>query len=61
MIEQAKSTYSPLVKGLEKQTKIIEDQESKQTDAIINQNKRQMRKGVHESILIDNPVPFNAP
>ena len=32
-IEQAKFTYSPLGKGFEKQTKIIEDQGKKQVDA----------------------------
>ena len=40
MIEQAKFTYSPLVKALEKERKIIEDQGRKQIDGIINQNKR---------------------
>ena len=42
MIEQAKFTYSPLGKALEKQTKTIEDQERKQIDANMNQNKRQV-------------------
>ena len=36
MIEQAKLTYSPLGKSFEKQTKTIEKQEKKQTDAITN-------------------------
>ena len=34
LIQQAKFTYSPLVKALEKQTKIIEDQGKKQVKAI---------------------------
>ena len=33
-------TYSRLGKAFEKQTKMIEEQERKQTDAITNQNKR---------------------
>ena len=34
MVEQAKFTYSPLVKSLEKQTKTIEDQGKKQIKVI---------------------------
>ena len=34
MIEQAKFTYSPLGKALEKQTKTIEDQSEKKTKVI---------------------------
>ena len=34
MIKQATFTYSPLGKSLEKQTKTIENQERKQTEAI---------------------------
>ena len=34
IIEQAKSTYSPLGKAFEKQIKTIEDQEEKQIDAL---------------------------
>ena len=40
IIEQAKCTYSPLKKVLEKQMETTEDQEKKQTDAITNQKKR---------------------
>ena len=40
MIEQAKFTYFPLGKALEKQTKTNEDQRIKQIDAITNENKR---------------------
>ena len=40
MIKQAKFTYSPLGKASEKQRKAIEDQGSKQIDAITNQNER---------------------
>ena len=40
MIEQAKFTYSPLGKSLEKQTKTIEDQRRKQIDTIAKQNER---------------------
>ena len=40
VIEQAKFTYSPLGKSLEKQTKTIKEQGKKQIDAITNnQNK----------------------
>ena len=42
MIEQAKFIYSPLGKALEKETKTMEDQEKKQKDSTINQNKRQV-------------------
>ena len=34
IIEQAKCTYSPLEKALEKQTKTIDDQGKKQVDAL---------------------------
>ena len=40
VIEQAKFTYSPLGKALEKQTKIIEDQGKKQTKAIEDHGKQ---------------------
>ena len=40
VIEQAKFTYSPLQKALEKQTKTTENQERKKIDAITNQNER---------------------
>ena len=40
MIEQAKFIYSPLGKAFEKQTKTIEEQGRKQTDAVTNQNER---------------------
>ena len=40
MIEQTKFTYFRLGKALEKQTKTIEDQGRKQTDAITHQNER---------------------
>ena len=39
IIEQAKFTYSPLVKAFEKQTKTIEEQGRKQIDAITNKTK----------------------
>ena len=39
MIEQIKSTYSPLGKALEKRRKTSEDQGSKQTDNITNKMK----------------------
>ena len=38
VIEQARFTYSPLEKTLEKWRKTIENQEKKQIDAITNQN-----------------------
>ena len=40
VIEQAKFTYSPLRKALEKQRKIIEDQGRKEIDAISSQDER---------------------
>ena len=39
-IEQAKFTYSPLVKAFKKQTKTIEELGKKQIVAVTNQNKR---------------------
>ena len=42
LIKQAKFTYSPLVKALEKQTKTIEDQGEKQIKAIKNRVKKQL-------------------
>ena len=41
IIEQAKFTYSPLVKAFEKQTKTIEDQGEKQIKAV--QDKRPIK------------------
>ena len=38
IIEQAEFTYSPLRKAFEKQTKTIEEQREKPTDAVTNQN-----------------------
>ena len=40
VIEKAKFNDSPLLKALEKQTKIIEEQGRKQIDVITNQSKR---------------------
>ena len=40
MAEQAKFTYFPLRKALEKQTKTIEDQRKKQTKAIEDHGKQ---------------------
>ena len=40
MIEQAEFIYSPLGKAFEKQTKTIEEQGRKHTDAVTNQNER---------------------
>ena len=61
IMEQAKSTYFPLGKAFEKQTKTIEERKNnnnnnnnkKQIDAITNQNKRLKaftNKGDHKSI-----------
>ena len=61
IMEQAKSTYFPLGKAFEKQTKTIEERKNnnnnnnnkKQKDAITNQNKRLKaftNKGDHKSI-----------
>ena len=43
IIEQAKFTYSPLGKALEKQIKTIEDQGQKQVDALKDLNQNQLR------------------
>ena len=40
VIEQAKCTYSPLGKALEKQTKTIEDQDKKQMKGIEDHEKK---------------------
>ena len=49
--ELAKSTYSPLGKSFEKQTKMIEEQGRKQMDAVMNQNERLVvtNKGDHKN------------
>ena len=51
MIEQAKVTYSPLGKTLEKQRKTIEDQGRKQIDVITNQNKRNDHQDNYKEIF----------
>ena len=50
IIEQAKSTYSPLGKAFEKQTKTIEDQGEKQIKAM---NDTTIKKYIPENILND--------
>ena len=49
-IEQAKFAYSPLVKAFEKQTKTIEDQGKKQTDALkdLKDNKEKQAKATED-------------
>ena len=49
-IEQAKFAYSPLVKAFEKQTKTIEDQGKKQTDALkdLKDNKEKQAKAIED-------------
>ena len=58
--EQARSTYSPLEKALEKQTKIIEDQRKKQVKALkvlepkstgSKSSKQSINKDVYNKIL----------
>ena len=46
IIEQAKFTYSPLEKAFEKQTKIIEDQGKKQTNALKDWKPKEQIKAV---------------
>ena len=56
VIEQAKFTYSPLGKGLEKQTKIIEDQVEKWIKAIEEHGKQRIKSNTfaeNESELFD--------
>ena len=47
-IEQAKFAYSPLVKAFEKQTKTIEDQGKKQTDALKDLKLKQQTKATED-------------
>ena len=49
-IEQAKFAYSPLVKAFEKQTKTIEYQGKKQTDALkdLKDNKEKQAKAIED-------------
>ena len=51
MIEQAKVTYSPLGKTLEKQRKTTEDRGRKQIDVITNQNKRNDHQDNYKEIF----------
>ena len=46
IIEQAKFTYSPLVKAFEKQIKTIEDQEQKQVEALENLKRKEQAKPI---------------
>ena len=46
IIEQAKFTYSPLVKAFEKQIKTIEDQEQKQVEALENLKPKEQTKPI---------------
>ena len=48
IIQEAKSTYSPLVKGFEKQTKTIEDQGIKHVEALkaLKSEKNQEQKSI---------------
>ena len=48
IIEQAKFTYSPLGKALEKQIKIIEDQGQKQVDALKNLKPKEETKPIED-------------
>ena len=52
IIEQARFTYSPLVKAFEKQTKIIEDKEQKQIDAIESLKPKEQRKRLKINLII---------
>ena len=49
IIEQAKSTYSPLDKGFDKQTKTIEDQGKKQVDALKNLKPKEETKPINDT------------
>ena len=48
IIEQAKSTYSPLGKAFEKQIKAIEDQGKKQVDALENLKPKEETKPIED-------------
>ena len=48
MIKQAKFTYSPLGKALEKQTKTVEDQGTKQVEAL-NKKQNQLDKSFQKT------------
>ena len=56
IIEQAKFTYSPLGKALEKQTKTIKDQEEKQIEAIQDNTKQLVNT---QELTIKNVIPEN--
>ena len=43
IIEQVKFTYSPLGKAFEKQTKTIEDQGKKETDALADLKSKEIK------------------
>ena len=54
IIEQAKFTYSPLGKALEKQTKTIEDQWKKQVESL------NTLKSNNEKLTIEDVIPKSA-
>ena len=56
IIEQAKFTYSPLGKALEKQTKTIKDQEEKQIEATQDNTKQLVNT---QELTIKNVIPEN--
>ena len=55
IIEQAKFTYSPLVKAFEKQIKKIEDQEREQVEAVKDLKAREQTKATKDK-SDDNPL-----
>ena len=59
-IEQAKFTYSPLGKALEKQTKTIEDQGNKQVKAIDDYGKNwlNLMNFLRRILILTDSIPF---
>ena len=57
IIEQAKFTYSPLGKAFEKQTKTIEDQGKKQTDALADLKPKEIKPIETKPIFKDSSIP----
>ena len=58
MIEQAKFTYSPLWKALERRTKPIEDQGRKQVEAFEEHGKQLVKSNMFAE-KEEKSIPFN--
>ena len=56
IIEQARFTYSPLGKALEKQIKTIEDQRQKQVDALKDLNQKNKQNRLRINLIISQKL-----